>query len=229
MSQAPTPLPVTEAYRLWATRYETETAITSLDQQAAGELTPPLANLRLLDAACGTGWRISRLEGSGPALAVGVDLVREMLALGRRHGPEAARLVLADLRHLPFTSGTFDVVWCRLALSYLPDLGEAYRELRRVADANAQLIVTDFHPQAQRAGHRRTFRDAGGVLREVASQLHTLDAHTDAARAAGFETHDLREYQVGPEVRAFYEAAGQVDRYQRDLGLPLVFGLVFGC
>ncbi len=39
-----------EGYRLWAPSYAGETAISWLDQDLVGVMTPPLAGLRLLDA-----------------------------------------------------------------------------------------------------------------------------------------------------------------------------------
>lgn len=224
-ARSPEPLEAREAYPLWAAGYDLENPVTQLDRLAAAELSPPVANLRLLDAACGTGRRMAAHSAGVPALAVGVDLARDMLLAGRRRIPSFARLIQADIRRLPLATGTMDVIWCRLALSHLRDVHEAYQEFRRVATAGATLIVTDFHPEAQRAGHRRTFRDTRGVLREVESYPHSPDSHADAAHAAGFSPRDLREYRVGPEVRAFYQTAGHLERYEKDLGLPLVFGL----
>jgi len=95
------------------------------------------------------------------------------------------------------------------------------------AALGARLIVTDFHPDALRAGHRRTFRDPRGALREIETHPHTPDAHAAAAQAAGFSSADVREYRVGPLVKTLYEAAGRRAHYDQDVGLPLVFGL--GC
>jgi len=220
------PLPARDAYPLWAARYDAENAVTQLDQMAAADLSPPLSGCRLLDAGCGTGRRIPRPSRQGPAVAVGVDLALDMLRAGRG-GAGFARLVQADVCRLPIAAGTFDVVWCRLALGHVSDLAAAYRELQRVAAAGARLVVTDFHPDALRAGHRRTFRDAAGAVREVASRAYTPEAHAAAGGAAGFQLAQRREYRVGPEVRRFYDEAGCAERYERDLGLALVFGLEF--
>ncbi len=219
------PLEAQEAYRLWAAGYDLENPVTQLDRLAAAELSPPVANLRLLDAACGTGRRMAAHSAGVPALAVGVDLARDMLLAGRGRIPSFSRLIQGDIRRLPLATGTMDVIWCRLALGHVRDLREPYHEFRRVAARGATLIVTDFHPMAQRAGHRRTFRGPDGMLRAVESHPHTPDTHAAAASAAGFSPTELREYRVGPQVRALYEAAGYLERYEKDLGLPLVFGL----
>lgn len=219
------PLEARDAYPLWAARYDAENPVTVLDQLAVAELTPPLAGRRLLDAACGTGRRLATHPSGAPSLAVGADLARDMLRAGRRRVPAYARLLQADVRRLPLGAGTVDVIWCRLALGHLRELRDAYEEFRRVAAAGGTLVVTDFHAAALRAGHRRTFRDAAGRLREVASFAHTPEEHTEAARAAGFSDTTAREYCVGPSVRTWYEEANSLKRYEEDLGLPLVFGL----
>ncbi|HVG44643.1 MAG TPA: methyltransferase domain-containing protein, partial [Longimicrobium sp.] len=114
------PLPPRAAYRLWAPGYEEETAISFVDDRLVAALTPPLGGLRLLDAGCGTGRRLRRIDGA--ALAAGADLTWEMLAAGSSaaSGPPPL-LAAADVRALPFASSSFDVVWCRLVVGHLPD------------------------------------------------------------------------------------------------------------
>jgi malonyl-CoA O-methyltransferase len=223
----PGPLPAREAYALWAAAYDVENPVTRLDRQAVSELTPPVAHRRLLDAGCGTGRRLAALSPGEPALAVGLDLARDMLLAGLAGTPLFARHVQGDVRYLPLADATMDVIWCRLVLGHTSDLRGAYSEFRRVAASGARLIVTDFHPDALRAGHRRTFRDPRGALREIETHPHTPDAHAAAAQAAGFSSADVREYRVGPLVKTLYEAAGRRAHYDQDVGLPLVFGL--GC
>ena len=91
------PLPVREAYRLWAETYDYENAITALENEAVTHLTPPIAGRALLDAGCGTG---RRLPTTGPQRAVGIDLVRELLTMGRSR-PKPPTLVSGDIRALP--------------------------------------------------------------------------------------------------------------------------------
>lgn len=216
-------LPPREAYRLWAPNYDAETAVSALDDLAVSELNPAGPTRRLLDAGCGTGRRLPPWPG---VLAVGVDLVPEMLATGRRRGDRGC-LAAADVRELPFSSGTFDLIWCRLVLGHLPDLTEPYREFLRVACPGACLVVTDFHPIALDLGHSRTFRDRTGQLHRVETYAHSQTEHERAARQAGFLLERTQEWQVGPQVRRFYEAADALDRYQQQVGTPLLLALRF--
>ena len=220
-----TALGARDAYGLWAPNYEGETAVSHLEARLVAAITPPLAGLRLLDAGCGTG---RRLRGFNAASAVGVDACPEMLEAGLGIGSPApgVRTMVGDVRDLPVPDRAFDVVWCRLVLGHLPELGAAYAELARVAGDGATVIVSDFHPAAYEAGHRRTFR-ADGAVHEVAHHVHRVVDHSTAAAAAGLDPVDVRIGLVGSEVRSFYEAAGRLALYHEQRGLPLVLVMLF--
>jgi len=216
-------LPVREGYRLWAPTYNAENAVSQLEASLVAEMTPPLAGLRLLDAGCGTG---RRLRDCGAAMATGVDLSPEMIAAGQGDLDPAIRLLVGDVRALPLPDAGFDLVWCRLVIGHLPECARAYAELGRVTARGGQVIVTDFHPAAHAAGHRRTFRH-GDQVHEVEHHVHELAIHSEAARAAGLRLAAVRAAEVGPSVRPFYERAGRIAQYEADRGLPVVLALSF--
>jgi len=217
-----TVLSAREAYRLWAPTYADETTISFLENELTADLTPPLHGLRLLDAGCGTG---RRLCGLCAAKAVGVDISPEMLAAGAGRDSHVQTMV-ADIRDLPLPDRGFDVIWCRLVIGHLPDCAPVYGELARVADASARLVVTDFHPAAYAAGHRRTFRH-GDQVREIEHHVHDLDRHLATARAAGWRLAETRDAAIGPAARPFYAKAGRPALYAEHEGLPVVLGLAF--
>lgn len=208
-----------EAYRLWAPTYAAETAISFLDEELVRDLSPSPANGRLLDAGCGTG---RRLVSDGTALAVGVDISFEMLAAGGKRIVAAA-----DLRALPFAAREFDLIWCRLVLGHLPELSGAYCEMARVCRPGGHLLVSDFHADAVRAGHRRSFRDASGLLHEVEHHLHDGGAHAAVAAQAGFILMASREAFVGPSVEPFYRYTGKEAAYHKDRGLAVIAAFLF--
>ena len=211
-------LPAGEAYRLWAPSYDEEGPVTALENRVVGSLNPPLAGRSLLDAACGTGRRLPDTA----ARAVGVDLVPEMLAQARRAGRGADGLAAADVRALPITDRVFDLVWLRMAVGHLPELHVAYGELARVARRGALLIVSDFHPSAVAAGHRRTFRDSGGCLHAVEHHVHDARVHERAATASGWKLERVLDVPPGEEERHYYESAGRLAQYELERDLPLL-------
>jgi malonyl-CoA O-methyltransferase len=88
------------------------------------------------------------------------------------------------------------------------------------------VLVTDFHPSAWAAGHRRTFR-SGDEVHELEHHVHDANAQVAAARACGLSLIEMREAQIGPEARPFYDRAGRPDLYEAHLGLPVVLALAF--
>lgn len=225
-STAATPLAARDGYRLWAATYGDENPTTALDDAAARKLTPPLTGVTMLDAGCGTGLRLPAVGTNGPGMAVGIDLVCAMVRRGRESDPHRS-LAVADVTALPFGNQTFDVVWCRLVVGYVADLSRVYHELGRVTRTGGCVIVTDFHPAAARAGLERSFRDAQGVVHVLENHVHERDAHESAAARASLSLDVGLDETVGPTVRSFYEAAGMLDRYEQQCGLPLVLALRF--
>jgi malonyl-CoA O-methyltransferase len=215
-----TTLSPAEGYRLWAPRYAEETAISFLEDRAVRALPIPAAADWLLDVGCGTA---RRLEACDAALAVGVDLTVDML----RNAAAPANLAAADVRRLPFADASFDLVWCRLVIGHVRELGAAYAELARVCRPHGHVVVTDFHPDAAAAGHRRTFRDDAGNVREIEHHVHDAPAHAAAAEHAGLALAARRDDAVGPPIRRFYADAGRLAAYDEQLGLRLVLTLAY--
>jgi SAM-dependent methyltransferase len=217
------PLAARKAYPLWAPTYDEENALTALEQDALRLLSPERSG-RLLDAACGTGRRLP--PGESDCRAFGVDLVFEMLISGRR--PEVrGRIVAGDLRALPFAAGSFDTVWCRLALGHLLRLGPAYRQMARICRPGATLLMTDVHPDAASRGHRRTFAGSDGGTHEVAHHVHRAADHLEKADQAGLVLEARLDLSVGPEHGHFFEAAGKRERDEMESGRPVLLALRF--
>ncbi len=211
----PEELNVRDAYRIWASTYATETATSALDEQLAQEMLNGLPCARLLDAGCGIGRRIQNIPN-----AIGIDLSPEMLAAG-----QARNVIAGDIRAMPFAPDRFDMIWCRLVLGHLPDPLRAYRELYRVCAPGGHVFVSDFHPDAARAGHRRTMTDRNGMVHSIEHYMHC--DHAELAEQAGLVIVQHRSGAVGPSIRHFYEQGIGLRAYRRDLGLMLVEAMLF--
>ena len=211
-------------YRLWAPTYAEETVVSSLEDRVVRNLRPGLEGRRLLDVGCGVGRRLVDARASA-ALAVGVDLVPEML-LAAQSQPRGT-VVAGDVRRLPFADRSFDLLWCRLVLGHVWDLAASYREMARVSATPATLIVSDFHPRAVAAGHTRSFRDRGGERREIEHRVHEASQHEEVAARAGWKLAARVDAPAGEEERAFYERAGKLRQFELEASLPLVLVMRF--
>jgi len=113
---------------------------------------------RILDAGCGTGINLMALEPFGPAF--GCDLAAEALAFCRRRG--LTRLAQADVRRLPFASGSFDLVTLFDVLYHkeIPDDVEVLREVRRVLKDGGLVLMTDSAFESLRGPHDEAMQGA---------------------------------------------------------------------
>lgn|GEM_PF-1755280 len=213
-------LSAAQAYPRWAASYDQENVITSLDCALADQLTPPIAGARLLDVGCGTG---RRLIGLKAVEIVGVEPCAEMLDQGRKTFDfgDDVQLFHADGRAMPLPDAHFDVVWCRLVIGHLEHCEDLLRDISRVAAPDANVIITDFHPEAYTAGLRRSFRDGDEVI-DVQHTVHKAAAIAEQAAQFGLTLTETMDGRIGPEVRQFYDEADRLERYEQQLGMPMV-------
>ncbi len=93
---------------------------------------------RLLDAGCGTGRNLVEFGMLGPT--AGVDPSADAVAFCRQRGLD--NVECADLEALPYSAGEFDLLLACDVLEHVHHDDVALKELLRVADVGATLIIT---------------------------------------------------------------------------------------
>ena len=126
-------------------RLELQAAIDGLDRHLRH--LPRLSQARILDAGCGSGALARTIASSHPHWeVVGVDLNPSYIAYAQGRGREAQLDNLAfmqgNLQALSFAAATFDIIWSRFVLYFLPDPGAAIAEFKRVIRPNGRIVVT---------------------------------------------------------------------------------------
>jgi ubiquinone/menaquinone biosynthesis C-methylase UbiE len=145
-----TEAPETAAQRIFSERAAMYTTSTShTDPQVLARVVPlcaPRPAWTVLDIATGTGHTALALAPHVRSV-VGTDLTPAMLAEAERlrvaRGVDNVRFRPADVHHLPFTDGTFDIVTCRRAAHHFSDIARALREMRRVLRPGGRLVIDD--------------------------------------------------------------------------------------
>jgi SAM-dependent methyltransferase len=105
---------------------------------------------RILSVGCGPGVFLPELAAIRPnAEFVGVDLSAERIqdAELRLRGVPNARVQIGDAQALPFESDTFDLVFCRFLMEYLPDKQHALNEMVRVCRTGGKILLQDLDGQ----------------------------------------------------------------------------------
>lgn len=124
------------------------------------ELVEARPGMRILDLACGPGNLSRRLAAmvAPEGEVVGVDLAPGMIDLANRAGTSNARFQVMDIERLEFDDATFDAAVCGHGLQFVPDLGRALREARRVLRAAGRLAASV--PASRREGSAWATLDA---------------------------------------------------------------------
>lgn len=158
------------------------------------------ADAMVLDAGCGTGSFARYTKARHPAWQMhGLDLAKGMCALAAPHYIDMQPLPMEEM---PYANEHFQGVFSSLALQWVDDVGQAFREMARVLEPGGVAVCASFTQ-----GTLKELRAAS----EIAQLAPTvLDMHTQAEYKAWARDADLsvlemrgrREMHWMPDVRA---------------------------
>ena len=145
--------------QLYDVRYTEEQEIK---YQTALELLNVASDSNVLDVGCGTGLLFSHVAAEAQTV-VGVDISGKLLlqAKKRARNFRNVHLVQADADHVPFKDNRFTVVFAFTVLQNLPDPLETLKEIKRVAERDAPIVVTGLKKTFSLDGFRELLQSAG--------------------------------------------------------------------
>lgn len=168
-----------------------------------------------LDIGCGSGVYMEELLAMGFDVT-GVDLSAEMLATCRKRfeGRDNVHLCQADVEHLPFPDGQFDLVVCVGVLGYLLSDEQALAEIRRVIKPGGFLLLnlTNMYSLSDadfvlRRKIRSLLRPSGPDPIRDASPPYALQSEWMLKhRGYFFKAYDLRTYERMLRERGLHRA-----------------------
>jgi SAM-dependent methyltransferase len=132
---------------------EAQRLLDKVDPEAwiAKFLEPHLAGVgSFLSVGCGPGVFLRELANAHPKMNVtGVDISSSRIheADQRLSGLSNAHVCVGDAMSLPFEANSFDVVFSRFLLEYLPDKQGAVREMARVCAPGGLVMLQDLDGQ----------------------------------------------------------------------------------
>jgi len=97
---------------------------------------------RVLEVGCGAGTDLARFARGG-AIVTGVDLAASAIDLARRNFEQQGlqgHFQEADGEHLPFETGTFDLVYAHGVVQYTPDSEALVAECHRVLTPGGEAV-----------------------------------------------------------------------------------------
>lgn len=168
---------ISKAFNKQASSYEQAALI---QKEIGNRLFERLSFLKInpkyiLDLGCGSGFFSQQLRKRYPkALVVGLDLAHEMLVQAKKKQRILRRwpLVNADMLHLPFPEGLFDLVFANQVIHWGNPLSTLFRELNRVMNVNACLMFTTLGPDTF-----KELKQAWQGVDDFAHANHFADMH----------------------------------------------------
>lgn len=115
------------------------------------EFLPKKQSLKLLDIATGTAEQIIAILNESDSIdeAVGLDLSKKMLAIGRKkiqekfyHGKVSLKEGSSDA--LPFEENSFDVITISFGIRNVQNLEKTFSEIKRVLKKDGRLLILEF-------------------------------------------------------------------------------------
>ena len=205
---------VEDGYTEWSKSYDSPNPAIEAEEPIVHGIVAGLPLGDALDAACGTGRHAAHLVQLGHRV-IGVDGTEAMLAVARTKLP-GIDLRVGRLEALPVDDDSVDLVTCALALTHVPDLGQAMKEFARVLRPGGSAVLSDIHPFNTVVGGSVAGFSGGDVTRGipyVLNRTHHLSEYLAAFRASGLSVVDCIEPPIGdpqierlPGYAAFPEA-----------------------
>ena len=199
-------LDVRPGYAAWAPLYDDDgNPLIALESPAVRSRFGSLEDRRVIDIGCGTGRHSLALAEARPRALFALDVTGEMMAIARRklQGRPVHFVRHAFPRALPFPDATFDLAVLCLVIEHIPDLGEAFAELRRILARGGRAIVSTLHPDRTAEGQRARFIDPlTGTRRPITTYHRTVGEYLAAASASGLVLEGEESLCVTPDLAA---------------------------
>lgn len=96
----------------------------------------------VLDVGCGCG-RLTKALGKYEAQIIGIDIASSIEHTYEYCKPnKEVHIIQADILDLPFKNATFDYVWSKLAICYVRNPEQAFRNLSELVKSSGKLFVS---------------------------------------------------------------------------------------
>ena len=217
-------VPVAEGYERWASVYDdTPNPLLAREERYLLPMLPDLHKKSILDSACGTGRWLERLIALGSGYGVGIDSSMAMLRVAgmKKAASERLRLVRASCENLPFSTAAFDIAICSFAIGHIADLTCMARELARVTRPDADVFVSDLHPEAYTRGWRVGFR-LGTIAVQIETRYRSAGDIIHAFCSNGFNCHAKEALWLGQPEKPFFARASKSDFFEQACRIPAV-------
>lgn len=221
---------VVEAYDIWAENYDLQPGnlMLDLDEVLFTKLLTCLSleNKVVADIGCGTGRHWAKILRQNPTSLTGFDVSPGMLKKLNDKFPEAKTYIITDNHFEDVADETYDVILSTLTVAHIKDIEDALQTWCRISKQQADIIITDFHPNALASGGKRTFKHGDKHI-AVQNFVHTTDTIKQILLKNGFRVIIHEEIKIDETVKHYYEQQNALHVYEKFKGKPIIYGIHF--
>lgn len=210
---------------------------------AAGEwshlkpLFPPIQGKAILDLGCGYGWHCKFCEDQGAEKILGLDLSSRMIEEAKkRNSGQKIEYQVCGINEFDYVANEWDVVISNLALHYIQDLDQVYRNVYKTLKPNGVFLFNIEHPVFTSGVNQDWIYDDDGKPKywpvdnyfmpgertthflgcEVVKQHHTMTQIVMGLINNGFSLEVLEDVQPPKEMM---HIPGMIDELRRPMML----------
>lgn len=217
-----------EGYNLWAAGYDNQpdNLILHAEEEIFSTLlySTTLYGKRVADIGCGTGRHWYKLLAKKPLKVVGYDVSEEMLGQLKKKFPLSETYLVADGKYSGVPTLLFDVIVSTLTIAHIPDFQKILPEWNKILKPGADIIITDYHPEALKRNAKRTFKHGDKTI-SLESFIYPLKTIRSIAKQLGWTELRFTERKIDEAVKPFYENQNAVELYKKFYGMPLLYGI----
>jgi ubiquinone/menaquinone biosynthesis C-methylase UbiE len=216
------------AYDLWAAAYDNQPGNLMLDLDEgvfSGLLdTISIPGKTIVDVGCGTGRHWRKILAGLPQRLIGYDVSPGMLAKLRDKIPGAETHLLQKEKMPEMPDHSCDAIVSTLTVAHIPFIETALKEWHRILRNNADIIITDYHPEALAKGGKRTFRHEGKTV-AVKNHVHAIGRLRAIAWQLGWKEIQFTERVIDDSVKGYYERQNALHLFEDFKDIPIIYGM----
>lgn len=131
---------------------------------------PNIKDKIVLSLGCGAGTDSAYLKSLGATKSVGIDISSEQIKLAQESHPDCEFKVM-DMEHLDFSDSSFDFTYSSLAIHYIEDWTQVFKEVYRVLKPNSYFLFSCGHPVKYAMDGVNTDTEYGNKLEIVKNKI----------------------------------------------------------
>ncbi len=221
-------LPSVDAYKLWSELYDDQpdNVVLYLEEKLFSEMLSKvdISSKAILDIGCGTGRHWQEILSKGPLRLTGFDNSREMTEKLKAKFADAEIIISDDNQLKGIQDNSYDVIISTLTIGHIREIEDYLWEWNRVLKSGAEILITDFHPEAFSIGMKRSFVYNNEVI-EVENYFYGKEYLRKVFDSMNWKTVSVDEKLINEDVRHLFVRNNYVDAFNRYYEKPLILGI----